>query len=50
MEEKIYKAIGSIGVGTLVTGICVLAGGIAAGVLLIISGARLLKNKSRILF
>ena len=37
MNEKIYKAI------------CVLATGIAAGVLLIINGSRLLKHKSKIL-
>ena len=39
MDEKTYKTIGS-------TGICVLAGGIAAGILLIINGARLLGSRS----
>ena len=37
MNEKIYKAMGSSAVSSLVIGICVLATGIAAGVLLIIS-------------
>ena len=36
MNEKIYKAMGSSAVSSLVIGICVLATGIAAGVLLII--------------
>ena len=47
MNEKIYKAMGSSAVSSLV--ICVLATGIAAGVLLIINGSRLLKHKSKIL-
>lgn len=50
MDEKIYKTMGSAGAGTLAVGICVLIGGIAAGVLLIVNGARLLKDKSKILF
>ena len=41
MNEKIYKAMGSSAVSSLVIGICVLATGIAAGVLLIINGSRL---------
>lgn len=45
MNEKIYKAMGSSAVSSLVIGICVLATGIAAGVLLIINGSRLLKHK-----
>ena len=44
MNEKIYKAMGSSAVSSLVIGICVLATGIAAGVLLIINGSRLLKH------
>lgn len=50
MEEKIYKTMRSTGAANLVIGICILIGGIAAGVLLLINGARLLKNKSNILF
>ena len=46
MNEKIYKAMGSSAVSSLVIGICVLATGIAAGVLLIINGSRLLKHKT----
>ena len=50
MDEKIYKTMGSAGDCTLAVGICVLAGGITAGILLIVNGARLLKNKSKIIF
>ena len=49
MNEKLYKAMGSSAVSSLVIGICVLATGVAAGVLLIINGAKLLKHKSKIL-
>lgn len=49
MDEKTYKAIGSTGASSLVIGICVLAGGIAAGILLIVNGARLLSNRSKLI-
>ena len=49
-DEKIYKTMGSAGASTLAVGICVLAGGITAGILLIVNGARLLKNRSKIMF
>lgn len=50
MEEKIYKTMGSAGAANLAIGICLLVGGIAGGVLLIVNGARLLKNKGKLLF
>ena len=50
MNEKLYKAMGTIGASNLALGICILVGGITAGVLLIVNGARLLKNRSKILF
>lgn len=50
MDEKVYKTMGSTGAANLAVGICILAGGIAAGVLLIVNGARLLKNRSKIMF
>ena len=49
MGEKIYKVMGAAGATSLSVGICVLTGGIAAGVLLIVHGARLLKHKSKIM-
>lgn len=50
MEEKVYKTMGSTGATSLAVGICVLAGGITAGILLIVTGARLLKKRSHIVF
>lgn len=49
MSEKIYKAIKSTAVYSLVLGICILITGVVSGTLLIISGSRLLKQKSKIL-
>lgn len=48
MSEKIYKTMGNTGAGTLAIGICILITGIVSGVLLIVNGARLLKNRERI--
>ena len=50
MDEKTYKAMSSAGASSLVIGICVLAGWIAARILLLINGAKLLKNKSKVMF
>lgn len=50
MEEKVYKTMGSTGAANLALGICVLAGGITAGILLIVNGARLLKNRAKMVF
>lgn len=50
MNEKISKSMGTIGATNLALGICILVGGIASGILLIVNGGRLLKNKSKILF
>lgn len=50
MDEKVYKIMRSAGAANLTLGICVLAGGIAGGILLIVNGARLLKNKAKVMF
>lgn len=50
MEEKAYKSMGRSGALNLTIGICTLVAGVASGILLIISGARLLANRSKILF
>lgn len=47
MEEKLYKLMRGTGATTLAVGISVLVTGITAGVLLIIAGAKLLKNKEK---
>ncbi|MBR6769698.1 MAG: hypothetical protein IKM28_00360 [Lachnospiraceae bacterium] len=50
MEEKIYKTMSGSGALNIVVGVITLVGGITGGVLLIISGAKLLAGKSKILF
>lgn len=49
MNEKIYKTMSGTGACSLVLGIIVLVTGITTGVMMIVSGARLLKRKSEIL-
>ncbi len=44
-KEKIYSTMSSSGVMALAAGIVVIAVGVAAGVLMIISGARLIAGK-----
>ena len=50
MEEKVYKTMSGSGALNITLGIVTLVVGIAGGVLLIISGSRLLSAKSKILF
>ncbi|WP_313133371.1 hypothetical protein [Anaerocolumna sp.] len=50
MSEKIYTTMKSVGIGNLVMGILLIVAGIASGVMMIISGGKLLKKKSDILF
>ncbi len=50
MDEKLYKKVKSTGALNLVFGIIVMVTGIAAGVMLIVSGAKLLAHKSDNLF
>lgn len=50
MEEKVYKTMKGAGAWNIVIGVVVLTIGVAAGVMLIISGGKLLADKSKILF
>lgn len=50
MQEKIYKSMGKSGATNLTIGICVLVAGIVSGVLLIISGAKLLSERTKLTF
>ena len=50
MDEKLYKKIKSSGASTLVLGICVIAFGVTAGIMLIVNGAKLLAHKADTLF
>ncbi len=49
MSERIYKTMARTGAGSLVIGIVILVTGVAAGVMMIVNGANLLKKKSEIL-
>lgn len=48
--EKAYKTMSSSGAANIAAGIVVIVAGVAAGVLTIINGARLLKNRNEIIF
>ncbi len=50
MNEKAYKTMTQTGAGSIVLGIIVLVTGIVTGILGIVNGARLLKNKSDLMF
>ena len=50
VDEKKYKTVEGAGILALVLGIVTICGGVASGVLMIISGARLLSTKKDILF
>lgn len=50
MEEKIYKTMNGTGALNIALGVISLVAGVAGGILLIISGAKLLARKSKILF
>ena len=50
MNEKIFKNMKSTGVSSLVIGIAKICLGVAAGVVLIVNGAKLLSSKCDTLF
>ena len=50
MEERIYKVMGGSGALNIAVGVGSLGVGVASGVLLLISGAKLLAGRSKILF
>lgn len=50
MEEKTYKLMGNSGALNIVFGILAIVIGTASGVMLIISGAKLLGGRKKILF
>lgn len=49
MNEKVFKTVSSMAVWNIVMGIVVLVTGITSGVLLLISGAKLMKSKSELM-
>lgn len=50
MVEKAYKTMKTVGAGNVALGIIMIVTGVAAGVLTIIGGVRLLKNKQDLTF
>ena len=50
MNEKAYKTMSFAGAAGIATGIVMIAVAIAAGVIMIVSGARLLKDKKGLTF
>lgn len=48
--EKVYKTMKNVGAGNIALGIVMIVTGIAAGIITIVSGARLLTDKKEILF
>ena len=49
MKEKVFKTLTSSGIMNLVMGILILVTGITAGVLLLISGSKLLNSKKDVM-
>lgn len=50
MEEKVYKTMSGSGALNITIGVILLVIGVASGVMMIISGAKLLAAKSKIMF
>lgn len=50
MVEKAYKSMNIVGSANIALGIIVLVTGITTGILAIVGGARLLKNKHELTF
>ena len=50
MDEKVYKTMGRSGAWNIAIGVVIIVVGLFAGVLSIINGAKLIKDKSRIIF
>lgn len=50
MVEKAYRSMKTVGAGNLALGIIMAVVGVTAGILTIIGGARLLRNKQELTF
>ena len=48
--EKVYKAMRNTGAANIAIGIIVIAVGVSAGIVSMVTGAKLLKKKSQIMF
>lgn len=50
MEEKVYRTMNGAGATSIAVCVVTLVAGIVCGILMIVSGAKLLAGKSKILF
>ena len=50
MEQRVYKVMKGAGAANITVGVIALVFGIVAGILMIITGAKLIAGKSKILF
>lgn len=50
MNEKIYKCMKNVGAWNIAIGVTFIVVGILTGVMTIVNGARLIKDKSNIMF
>lgn len=50
MAEKIYKTMRLVGAANVALGIIIIVSGVATGILTIIGGSKLLKNKNELTF
>ena len=50
MNEKTYKAMTGVGAGNIALGAIILVAGVVCGILTIVNGARLIREKSDIIF
>ena len=50
MEEKVYKTMNGAGALNIVLGVIAVVVGVTSGILLMISGSKLISRKSNILF
>ncbi len=50
MNEEIYKSMRFSAICNIALGVVLIISGVAAGVMMFISGGRLLRNKSKIIF
>ncbi len=49
MNEKVFKTFANAGISNLVLGIIIIVTGVTAGVLLLVSGAGLIKSKDKLM-
>lgn len=50
MTEKVYKAMRNVGAANIVIGVISIVTGVTSGILLLVSGGRLLKVKKKLTF